>query len=275
MSLSQPSQELLADLHKLEASAVFLCRWPEIELLRLGGLTKGYLDWEEVFRGLVSWLQRSSACDLYPRIIDRFKNRPKGFHIELSSDRLGREASEDSTDLDYLETAVVLILNGYNCWDSPTFRKILKNPPSSFTFRATDCHCDPDGDSLSSSHSHKRYVAACLRALKALVSRTLYYHSDSIDGPVRNDIFKGLVDSSLLQHCAFSAESLAQCRILFSLPTDDLCVGIPLGEVEQRRTKLLEWLETCPQCYAAEAEALKAQVVSLMRTGDPCTSGNP
>ncbi|KAK1231565.1 hypothetical protein PQX77_005299 [Marasmius sp. AFHP31] len=92
---------------------------------------------------------------------------------------------------------------------------------------------------------------------------------------MRDDVFKALVDSSLLQHCAFSAELLAQCRILFSLPTDDLCLGMSIGEIEQRRTKLLKWLETWPQCYAAETEALQLRVMSLMRTGDPCTSSIP
>ncbi|KAJ8090408.1 hypothetical protein PM082_019006 [Marasmius tenuissimus] len=160
--------------------------------------------------------------------------RPKHFHLESLGDQCGSE--EGYGEVDSFERAVILKLNGYQHWDSRSFRNALEDPPRSF--RVTDCRCY-SGMDPSRSHSHKRYKAACLRVVKALVSEITLepfpgHRSDRIY------IFRDLLDSSLLQHCVFGVELFVECRMLFTSVEDPSWVSRALkGETEEYRNKLL------------------------------------
>ncbi|KAJ8074751.1 hypothetical protein PM082_019076 [Marasmius tenuissimus] len=239
LELCQPSQELLTCLQNVELSAVSLCH---------GG------SWTQVFGGLVSWLQKSNVHDVDPDIIARFQNRPKHFHLESS-----RLSEEDPIKFDILERAAIFGVSDYRNWEYLFFRDFLKNPPHPFTFRITDCHCNSAPDLASSSYAHKHYEAACLRTVKILLSEPTHWAAGWHHIP-----FENLIGSSLLQHCAFGPELFTQCRILFSLGRGMNTHYRWWSEMNQRhQTKLLDWLETCPEQYASEAEDLKSQVMSL------------
>ncbi|KAK1218919.1 hypothetical protein PQX77_018361 [Marasmius sp. AFHP31] len=219
-TFAQPSRELLADLRNVELSAVLLFKtWP----------------YNTPFRDLV--------CEAEPYVIDRLKKEPKHFHLESNYEM----EEVPNAGFDNLEHAVIIQLSGYRWWQ-PLGLGGASRSSALWPFRVTDCRCDLERDLGRSSSSHKRYEAACLRALKALVSEASNYCSDS--APHVRYTFEHLIDSSLLQHSA----------------RDTLLVSsMPNFKIEERRTKLLDWLETCPQHYATEAETLKSEIMSLFK----------
>ncbi|KAJ8072304.1 hypothetical protein PM082_015863 [Marasmius tenuissimus] len=245
--LSQPSRELLADLQNVDLNPVLLCH---------EGLTL-----KRVFGGLVWWLNKSNACDLHPTIIEHFKNRPKCFHLEPFSDGDQYESEQDPAEFDDVEYAVILKINSHRDCNPWRLKQLLKDPRRPFTLRVTDCHCNSEADLASSYRSHRRYEAACLRAVKILVSKTESYPVDA-----RPPQFMEFVDSPLLRDCAPGVELFAQCWKFCSL-VDPLSTcrhsNISIVGIETRRKKLLDWLEMCPQQYAIEAENLKRHIRSL------------
>ncbi|KAK1218094.1 hypothetical protein PQX77_019253 [Marasmius sp. AFHP31] len=99
------SQALLADLRNVELSVVLLCRREMV--------------WDTIFSGLVTWLQKSNAYDIDRDIIDRFKSRPKHFHLETSTDLYKSE--EHQAAYVAFEHAAILAINGYEDWYSLHF----------------------------------------------------------------------------------------------------------------------------------------------------------
>ncbi|KAJ8072308.1 hypothetical protein PM082_015867 [Marasmius tenuissimus] len=247
----QPTRELLVDLQNVDLGALFMCN-------------KGK-TWNEIFGRLVPWLQKRNACDLDPNIVERFENGPKHFHAESSIDLHASE--EDRVRFHVLEHAVILAVNRCRHWDSEAFEDI-SNAPLRFTFTVKVCRCNSDVGLASFCPHAKRYEAACLRALKTLVSNTLSRDSDGSSNsnlsPAPYDVYENLITSSLLHHCVFGSELLAQCRTLFSLGRPVGWPGASLTPgIEKHRKKWLDWLETCPEQYAAEAKDLKLQLWSF------------
>ncbi|KAJ8080517.1 hypothetical protein PM082_017350 [Marasmius tenuissimus] len=255
----QPSQELLADLQNVELSSVFLFQTEN----PVSSDFSRYLTWEETFNNLVLWLRKANLRDLHPDIIDRLKNRPKRFHLEPSSDQY--DSKEDCAEFDHLEHAVILKLNEYRWWDVWGFGKLVEEP--SCSFRVTDCRCGSDLDLASSSRRfHVLYEEACLRALRVLVSDASIHNSSRTSSIEGQALFESLVNSSLLQHCAFGTELFAQCHALFeSFAARDTLWRIPLAEIKEYQKKLLGWLKTCPHDYASEAKAFKSQLTSFFK----------
>ncbi|KAK1226081.1 hypothetical protein PQX77_010948 [Marasmius sp. AFHP31] len=244
-----PLPELLADLQNVELNTVLLC----LEESHTGWETPSFPTWDETFNGLVSWLEKLATWTLDPTAVDRFKNQPKRFHLE---------SEEDHVKFDYLEHAVILKLNHYGSWYSLSS---MVAPPS---FRVTDCRCNEANlHRAPPPRSHERYEEACLRAVKALVLEASIHHSGRTEW-IR--VFENLVDSSLLQHCAFGSELFAQCQKLFSSPSKDPFPGVldwqNMPQMEERRVKLMDWLDTCPRRYASEAKALKLQIASIFKS---------
>ncbi|KAJ8072286.1 hypothetical protein PM082_015845 [Marasmius tenuissimus] len=216
-----PSQELLADLRKVELSA---------------GIGMGYLmTWCLGYKS-----QKPVTC----------------IPISLAFSKIGSNTFTSN------QHGAILKINDYESWNTGFFREILANPPCSFTFKVADCHCGSNADLAPSSRFHRRYEAACLRAVNALVLTVSSHCSDGFLGWGCYYIFKNLIDSSLLQHCVFGAELFAQFQKLFSHIATDPCRDQYMSEVEikKRRKRLLDWLEMCPERYAVEAENLKSQV---------------
>ncbi|KAJ8090414.1 hypothetical protein PM082_019012 [Marasmius tenuissimus] len=252
ISRARPSQGLLADLRNVELGPVLLC---------YGELSS---DWGMIFDDLVKWL-RSNVCDA--DIIRHFQNYSGCLHLE--SPHGLHHSEEDRATFDALAHVVILRLNGYyQCWESETFevpkglRGISRGPGSWLSmFRLTGCDCHSDAD-FESSRSHRRYEAACLRAVNALVSSASSHHSNRF-WRTGYRMFSDLVDSSLLQHCAFGPELFAQCRILFSWAaanTSSNSFYMSTAWQVERRNKLIAWLKTCPQRYAREARGLQSQI---------------
>ncbi|KAK1231692.1 hypothetical protein PQX77_005178 [Marasmius sp. AFHP31] len=242
----QPSQELLADLQNVELSVVLLCHEE--------------IAFDRIFGSLVSWLQKSANARDLDNIIDRFKTRPKRFHVELPSDvHTSEENQAVRTKRSIMENVAILKINGHECLDFLTFRKMFQDPPRSFTLMITDCRCRSNADLASSYCSHKRYETVCMRAAQAHISIALRYpvHSSPAHLP---GTLKFLIDSPLLQHCVLESELLAQCQVLF--PIADRWMGrrviLPKAKIEEHQKKLLDCLETC---HSIEAETLKFQVM--------------
>ncbi|KAK1218928.1 hypothetical protein PQX77_018370 [Marasmius sp. AFHP31] len=246
--LSQPSRELLTDLQNVDVTAVFLCY--------------GSGTWGSMFNDLVSWLERSNPRNLdLATTIDRFKNPPKRFHLESSIDL--HESKENCAAYDDLENDMVLRINGYLNPSPPLIGMIRKNserlgPRSWFMF--TDCRCSSDADFALSFRFHERHEAACLRAVKRLVSDISPYFPRGDDPSKAHDVFAKLVDCSLLQQCAFGPELFTLCRILFwgidrEPPNGEDPDGLSYIDAESRRNKLLDWLEVYPPDYLTRFKA--------------------
>ncbi|KAK1216828.1 hypothetical protein PQX77_020537 [Marasmius sp. AFHP31] len=241
----QPSHELLEGLQNVEISAVLLCH-KEVDL-------------DKIFSNLVSWLQAFTDCDLDLSVIDRFK--PRCFHLESLIEV--HESEEDRVRLDGLERAAILRVNSYSYYSPARFRELLEDLGlcRSLPLVVSDCRCGPDADVVPSTrHSHERYEAACLRTVEALTPSVLpHLTSDSY-----YYAFKLLVDSSLLQHCAFQSGLIARCQMLFSLLDPSSWGGyMSVTWIEKCRKRLLDWLETCPQQYTGEAADLRLRVISF------------
>ncbi|KAL0056656.1 hypothetical protein AAF712_016738, partial [Marasmius tenuissimus] len=198
-------------------------------------------------------------------ITDRFKTRPKSFHVESSSDL---DASEENHAIrsrcGIMENAAILKINGHKYWERIlTFGEMFQSdPPRSFTFIVADCRCCSDAD-FASLYSHKRYEAICLRAAQAHTPIILPRYPIHFSPAKFSDmLLKYLIDSPLLQQCVFGSELLAQCQVLFSIV--DRCGGrviLPTAKIEEHREKLLDCLET--RHSLVEAETLKFRVTSL------------
>ncbi|KAK1218932.1 hypothetical protein PQX77_018374 [Marasmius sp. AFHP31] len=246
--LSQPSRELLTDLQNVELTVVYLCYGP----------------WSGIFNDLVSWLQQLNPPDLdLTTTIDRLENLPKRFHLELSIDL--HESEDNRAAFNALENDMILKITDYDYGgfeNLDTTRKIVERLDLRSLFVITACRCGSDADFALSSRFHERYEAACLRAVKSLVSRLSSYFSEG-KLSMAHVIFVNLVDSSLLQHCAFGPELFAQCRILFPGNVGKFFNGLLDINTKGHRNGLLDWLETCPQHYTSEREELKSKVVAI------------
>ncbi|KAJ8077085.1 hypothetical protein PM082_001508 [Marasmius tenuissimus] len=257
--LSRPSRELLADLQNVELAALFLC--------------DGQEAWDKTFdHRLVSWLQTLNSPDLdLTTTINRLRNRPKRFHIESSIDP--DESEENRATFDTLENLAILAITGfgYDKGSGSSYCKLmerLEKLGSCSSFMITDCRCGSDADFASSSCFHERYETACLRTVTYLVSRVSKKYWQSA-----YKTFVRLVDSSLLQHCAFGPELFTQCRILLSYLVPDPSIWWYKDPIKVHRNKLLDWLETCPEHYACEREELKSEVVSVFASLESSYSG--
>ncbi|KAK1233403.1 hypothetical protein PQX77_003439 [Marasmius sp. AFHP31] len=238
---SQPSKELLTDLQNVELGAVFLY--------------SNFSSWDSIFGELMWWLQQLNPRDLdLTTTIDHLKNQPTRFHLESSIDL--HDSEESRAAYDTLENDMILRITGCYYYSEGNLRTIQENlerlgPRLSMI---TDCRCASNADFALSSRFHERYEAACVRAVKRLVSRFSSYSSDGKSFAAHGILVK-LVNSSLLQHCGFGLELFTQCRILFSdnmlIRYDNVC-----------RNKLFNWLDTYPQQYANEREELRSQLMS-------------
>ncbi|KAL0062477.1 hypothetical protein AAF712_010610 [Marasmius tenuissimus] len=119
------------------------------------------------------------------------------------------------------------------------------------------------GHRKSRRAKHLDYQEACFQLVKAFVSDA---EAAVISGPFSLEFYNilgNLVDSSLLQHCRVETRLISLCRTFFE------CGGDPVLAwtvwTEDRRTKVLAWLETFPPSFALEAQALHAQVSSLLQ----------
>ncbi|KAL0564860.1 hypothetical protein V5O48_017178, partial [Marasmius crinis-equi] len=251
VSLPEPTPALLDDLGNLDISTLFFC----MLVLRLRKDSSGTPTWDEAFEPMVTWLS-SSVNPTAGILIKRFREQPKAFHIE--SDNVDPEYAarivegRRSIGIQMI-LSVVSVINGCGPVHLETFY------PSPFDdgippLRVAGCYChdvdvDP-GTTLSYHPGHHAYQSACLRILKGVLPS------------------KNLLDSSLLLHCPFRPELFSLCETFFRLLRTRLLPEAPRNSREYR-TKFLEWLKTCPDCYAREAEALRAQVVSLFsETGE-------
>ncbi|KAL0566624.1 hypothetical protein V5O48_015385, partial [Marasmius crinis-equi] len=221
--------------------------------------------WNGTFGMIASWLEVSTK-PVDSDLIKRFENQPKCFHLDVSFDRFQHDA-----DILHWVVLVTVQERTESELTRRTERAFLKYAPawrisSPLPIRITDCYCH--SESSTQCPGHHTYQAACLDTAKALVSDYRTNDPTISDGELAR-ILLNVVDSSLLEHCAFEPELFQLCRMFFS--TVEHHPPRPWWQRQRSflngwvtcRVRLLAWLETCPHDYAREAEALKAQIMSL------------
>ncbi|KAL0571396.1 hypothetical protein V5O48_010565 [Marasmius crinis-equi] len=141
------------------------------------------------------------------------------------------------------------------------------------SLRLAACRCGGSGpmdvafhrlDNQDEYHINSRF--ACLQTARALMlpDSTSFESSDAYVAEL-DAILSNLVDSSLLQSCAFGPELLSICRALFS--SEEIWVFFSQARSGLtrlgRREKLLEWFKTFPDEYTEEVRNLRAEFESI------------
>ncbi|KAL0565302.1 hypothetical protein V5O48_016720 [Marasmius crinis-equi] len=262
VSLPEPTPALLEDLGNLDISAVFFCmlvlKYDQRPFQR-AIITS--LSWDEAFKALITWLS-SSVNPTAGILAKRFREQPKVFHIE-SDDAFDLEDMQGtgSQHIDQLIN-IVSMISGFD----PSLAWFITSA-NAFSFpRVTGCYCHDMNVNPSTTSScypgHRLYQSVCLRILRGYM---LLHQANTS----RHDTYpENLLKSSLLLHCPFEPELFSLCGTFFELLGTHFQPDRIPRNVPEYRTKLLDWLETCPDCYAREAEALRAQVRSVF-----CQSG--
>ncbi|KAL0564397.1 hypothetical protein V5O48_017649, partial [Marasmius crinis-equi] len=177
-----------------------------------------------------------------PGLIERFRNPPKSFHLQVFPD-----ASHHNDDIIHW---AILITTCHETYSELTRRAkeafsryAREGSPSPLPISITSCDCLEE----SSTHpDHHAYQAACLRTVKAFTSdyccadltKTSRALDDELDGILRN-----VLDSSLLQHCAFGPELFSICETFLSAVKRRPPSWLSTDGWEKRRMRLLEWLQ--------------------------------
>ncbi|KAL0566669.1 hypothetical protein V5O48_015336 [Marasmius crinis-equi] len=269
-ALPGPTSGLLDDLQKLDLGALFFCTQVMLSPNRWADITGSYdPTWDGTFSKMVSWL-RSSTKRVDPTFMERFTKPPRSFHLKVSSG-----FPENEPEIIHW---TVLVTTCHKTGSELTRRAkkaFLRyasgegSPP--LPVRITGCYCD-DSESDATHPGHRAYQAACLQTAKAFVSG--YCSDDPIESaaPLDNELYsilRNVLDSSLLQHCAFEPELFFTCRAFLSALERRPPSSLSSHGWSKRRTRLLEWLETCPGRYAreAEAEALESCIMSVFPQG--------
>ncbi|KAL0563893.1 hypothetical protein V5O48_018167 [Marasmius crinis-equi] len=265
VSLPEPTPALLEDLGNLDLSALFFCRLASRGhslVFSSMSIPLTPMSWDEAFKELTTWL--SSSVNPTAGILAKgLREQPKVFHIE-PDDAFDLEDIQgtESQHIDQL-TYVVSAISGFYpdiSWDG----LFTYSYPS---FRVTGCYChdmNVNPTTTSSCHpGHRLYQSVCLRILRGFMLRFRTNPRGRHDFHPEN-----LLNSSLLLHCPFEPELFSLCGTFFELLGNHFQPNEDPRNIPQYRTKLLDWLETCPDCYAREAEALRAQIISVFCEAD-------
>ncbi|KAK1234593.1 hypothetical protein PQX77_002200 [Marasmius sp. AFHP31] len=211
------------------------------------------LSWGRYFKELTTHLsQHCNGNHDLDDLLLKLRRPPQCFHLEWQPN----VSPQDET-----VHWVVRVLAGCQ-WG--------KLPPSSDAHRLpriTECDCDlHDGGAESHNPQHLAFQTACLQVATNFVSRfkKLVKSRSSDEGTELLYTFLDLVNSSLLMCCRLDASLFSLCRTFFKVAKGfSELRSYPSESGERDRTNLLEWIETFPDRYAGEAEALKAQVLAL------------
>ncbi|KAL0566450.1 hypothetical protein V5O48_015559, partial [Marasmius crinis-equi] len=210
-----------------------------------------------------------------PELIARFGIPPKHFHLELSpgcslKDDIVHWAVLNTTGCIHQTAMTMRIDEAHAVYEEDNVHAEAQNMP----LRVTGCCCPSCygatvGD-LSCSSLHRQYQTACLQTMEAFASDFCSTALRKVPGftvAELNGIFGNVLDSLLLEHCAFGSELFCLCHKLFT-SAQNVSHLLLHHKSNERRKKLMEWLEICPECYSREAEAIKAQMLSFFEAED-------
>ncbi|KAL0571266.1 hypothetical protein V5O48_010696 [Marasmius crinis-equi] len=240
--------ELLDDLRNLDISALFFCN---TVTARQEQDRVPPQDPHAAFEEMALWLE--SSPDLVdPDLIERFRERPEFFHLELPSGTPPQIANPHEIK-QMIDWAVLR-----TTW-SEWLRPDSALPPRKFDvppLRITGCYCPEDSSRYHPGH--RAYHAACLRTAEMVVSKFVNAESRKLNIKIRN-----LLYSTPSQGHPFEPELLSQIETLLGhVQQSSVDLGLAPSE---HCTEWLEWLEMCPRRYARRVEALKTRVISLFR----------
>ncbi|KAK1224528.1 hypothetical protein PQX77_012564 [Marasmius sp. AFHP31] len=281
-STPKPTRDLLEHLWNVDLAAMYL----------LFCLRENH-SWDFVFKGLVPWLQKynvprisgnmdkkeAGGCaqnvkadgqcesegyssemgeerdgaDLVEGLVLKLQTRPRCFHLECPPG----QSRQDTL-------IVWAVRNATGCSNEHTPPALNGIPPRGVdNVRLTDCHCDLSGGSEAHDPGHLAYQDSCMQFVKANISyftglgQGIYtYHN-------AQTAFERIVGSSLLKHCRVHTELLSLCQTFFEHATGHLDMWVSSHDGEEYRKNMLEWIETFPDKFAAEGEALKVQILGL------------
>jgi len=168
--------------------------------------------------------------DLVSYLVQRFENFPRCFHLEWPPG-----VSPPDTIVDW----IVQQTTEYSYAVGPYRPSALGN------FRLTDCHCDLSGGNGSQDPSHVAYQEACLKCLKALVSRLEELCRSGAEAESTlwdlSEDFVSLTKSALLEHCRLDTGLLSLCWTFFELAKASPSFGIHSVDGEKGRENMLKW----------------------------------
>ncbi|KAK1217676.1 hypothetical protein PQX77_019670 [Marasmius sp. AFHP31] len=259
VSIPTPTQELLDDLRNVDLASAFSCQhianpppggWSVVTRL-FGGVGGVRWSWPGMFAELNLWVEKYHGNAEVGSAEDfrcKFMEHPKCFHLE----RLPNVPLKDPS-----VHWVILFATGCLLPTNLTSRADNSRPRQP-PIRLADCHCDTSGGQESDDPKHLDYQEACFQLVEAFASDA---EAAVISGPFSLEfynIFGDFVDSSLLRHCRVETRLTSLCRTYFECGGDPVLASTVW--TENRRTKLLTWVETFPSSFAVEAQALQAQV---------------
>ncbi|KAJ8081597.1 hypothetical protein PM082_007443 [Marasmius tenuissimus] len=230
----------------------------------------GHLPNENSQRGLMAHSYEMDEdwdrLGLVKGLVHKLKTHPESFHLEYLP---GVSPREGIPHLISLTTQCPFRRNGQRWVSSDSWQHTSFGPISRGLnkFRLADCGCNPSRGSGSCDPGHLTYQDACLRLVKAHISR---FEGPALKG-LRDDvslddmscIFENMVASSLLKSCRLDAELLSLCRMFFGLAKGCKEMVFDHARRMEGRKNLLEWIKTFPDLFAEEGEVLRAQILAL------------
>ncbi|KAK1223831.1 hypothetical protein PQX77_013285 [Marasmius sp. AFHP31] len=281
-STPKPTRDLLEHLWNVDLAAMYL-----VSCL----LTKRY--WNGVFMGLVPWVQKYNVprisgntdnkeagdcaqnvaandqcefegyrskmgeerdgADLVEGLVLKLQTRPRCFHLECPPG----QSRQDNL-------IVWVVRNATGCSNEYTTPALDGIPSRGVdNVRLTDCHCDLSGGSEAHDPGHLAYQDGCMQFVKANISYFTGLGQGIDNRNIAGRIFERIVGSSLLKHCRVHTELLSLCQTFFEHAKGHLDMWVDSHDGEEYRKNMLEWIETFPDKFAAEGEALKVQIFDL------------
>ncbi|KAK1226478.1 hypothetical protein PQX77_010562 [Marasmius sp. AFHP31] len=252
----KPTRDLLNDLWNVDFSTAYL-------MTRM-------VEWKVAFERLVPWVRRyprhdssqwntdkeRDGLDFVESLVQKLLVRPKYFHLECPPG-----VSVRKEVIHYVvsqTTGTSLPIGGL----SGAF------PCGSDDVRLTVCHCDLSGGNESHNPGHLAYQEACLYHFRSLVFSFEIQSGTGVTPRHPWDIFMYIMKSPLLRFCRLDTELLSLCLAFFRLakgcspPMPGLSITAP-NSVEEGKKNLFGWIDTIPDSFAEEREALRMEVLTF------------
>ncbi|KAK1225057.1 hypothetical protein PQX77_012019 [Marasmius sp. AFHP31] len=244
-SISKPSRELLDDLWNVDLAFPYF--------------VVGARSWQGLFEPLNSWVKtyhehgingNEDELGLMNRLTCKFRDLPGHFHLEWPP------CVCPSEETLYWVANFVFRLELTECSVS-----ISQLP------RLTDCDCDLSVGNGMGDTWHRAYQEACMQIAKLFVSRFEKHARSAEDSETLSnllgEVFLGLTDSPILQHCCLDTELVSLCRTFLELAKECPALELIPSEEDSARKGLLAWVETFPERLTEEKEEMKARVLAL------------
>ncbi|KAK1217335.1 hypothetical protein PQX77_020016 [Marasmius sp. AFHP31] len=206
------------------------------------------------FEGYSSEMDKErDGADLVKGLVLKLQTRPRCFHLECPPG----QSQQDNL-------IVWVVRNATGCSNGYTSPALNGIPPRGVDdVRLTDCHCDLSGGSEAHDPGHLAYQDGCMQFAKANISYFIGFGQGIDNHNNAQMAFKRIVESSLLKHCRVHTELLSLCQTFFEHVKGCVKMRLFSDWGEEGRKNMLEWIETFPDRFAEEGEALKVQILGL------------